>query len=509
MKICLVNPKFTDTESIYIPQGILSICATVKNAGYHCDIVDYNLNSTNTNYDDLSRYDVIGLSVFTSQVPHALEITEKIRGKTRIVWGGIHCILDPQSILNKFKDDFVISGEGELPFLKLVKAFDNNTSLDGIEGLCYVKNGEPKIAPPYFMSDINAIADINYYDLPMLEKYVEKYNYYFSKKMKFLGIVTGRGCPWNCSFCINSVFRKHKAYHRAKDIAKIRREIEPVIDAFGIEEVLLRDDDFFSNRELVKDWAEFAKGKNILWSANARYNYIKDNMLNAEELKKFSESGLFVLGMSIEAGDEDVRNKVINKRLTNNEIINAVDIIKKSGANFVVNTSFVVYFPGDTLVSRIETIKWMDYLSRNLNIYFSGPQVYRSYPGSKLYDMEQEHVQGDLSYYINQLNQDGSYSFGASEDKDRMLFFSEVIRIFFNTRLRQLELTGNGISTMNKHKVGRLASGVLHCLFFPVMLRLRYNFWGFFIEPGLLGKISRYGISAYKFIGKIRSLFTK
>lgn len=505
MKICLVSPKYTNTVSNNIPHGILSICAAVKSAGYHCDIMDCNIKIGNIDHDKLSKYDVVGFSVFTSQLPHAIEITEKIRGKTRIVWGGIHCLLDPQSILNRFKDDYVISGEGEQPFLKLVRTLDKkNYSLDSIEGLCFIKDNQARISPPFFMDDINNVADINYYDLPFLERYLEQYNYYFSKKVRSLGIVTGRGCPWNCSFCINSIFRKHSANHRSKSIAKIRREIEPIIDAFDIEEVGLRDDDFFTNKDLVKDWAEFAKEKGILWSANSRYNYIKDNLLNAGRLRELSKCGLFALGMSVEAGDENIRNTVINKALTNNEILKAVEIINKSRTSITVNTSFVAYFPGDTAGSRIENIKWMDYLSNNLNIYFTGPQVYRSYPGSKMYHMEQGHVQGNLAYYISQLNRDGSYALGSSKDKDAMVFFSDGVRVFFNTRLRQLELMHDGVKIGRRRKVGLLISGILHLLFFTLMLRLKFDYWEFFIEPKIIGKILSCGIALYKFAGKLR-----
>jgi radical SAM superfamily enzyme YgiQ (UPF0313 family) len=508
MKICLISPKYTDIEGNAIPQGILSICAAVKSAGYDCDLLDCNLNYRNTDCRDLHKYDVVGLSVFTSQLPHAIEISKKIRGKTKIVWGGIHCLLDPLSILNRFKDDYVISGEGEIPFLKLLEHFSgrSNAPLDSIEGLCYVKDGTPVIAAPYFMKDINTIADINYYDLPHLEKYLKRYNYYFSRNSKVLGIVTGRGCPWDCSFCINSIFRKHKAYHRSKDIAKIRREVEPVIKTFGIEEVGLCDDDFFTNKKLVRDWSEFARENRVLWAANARYNYIKDNMLSAEELNNLSKSGLFALGMSIEAGDERIRNEIINKRLQDADIINAVHIFKKSRSDIVVNTSFVVYFPGDEVKSRIDNIKWMDYLSNNINICFSGPQVYRSYPGSKLYDMEGGQIYGDLSYYVNRLNKDGSYAFEASGDKDVMLFFSDGIRVFFNTRMRQLQLTGHGFNTMKKRKMGSFYIGFMNLLFFSIKIRLKFDYWGFFIEPKIIGKIFGLAASLYKFRARLKGV---
>ena len=372
MRICLVNPKYSRKYNNNIPQGILSICSTIKNAGHSCDIWNCNLNAGKTDYSKLCQYDIVGLSVFTSQLPHAIEISNQIRGKTKIVWGGIHCLLDPQSILNKFQNDYVISGEGEIPFLKLIDYFNGaGLPLEEIKGLCYMMNGRIKLSDPYFMKNINEIADINYYNLPYLKRYIERDNYYFSRKFKSVEIVTGRGCPWDCSFCINSIFRKHKAYYRSKEITKIIRELTPIINDFGIEEISLRDDDFFANKTLVNSWSGFAREKGLLWSANARYNYIKEGILNSEKLRDLSDSGLYALGMSVEAGDEEIRNKIINKKLKDSEIYNAVDIIKKSNVNISINTSFVVYFPGDTIGNRIKNINLMDYLSRNLNIYFT------------------------------------------------------------------------------------------------------------------------------------------
>jgi hypothetical protein len=182
-----------------------------------------------------------------------------------------------------------------------------------------------------------------------------------------------------------------------------------------------------------------------------------------------------------------------------------VDILNKSGSGIVVNTSFVAYFPGDTAKNRIDNIKWMDYLSSNINICFSGPQVYRSYPGCKLYDMEKTQVYGNLSYYMSQLKKNGSYAFGTSGDKHSMLFFSEGIRVFFNTRMRQLQLSGNGFATMKKRRMGFLSSAFMNLLFFSVKLRLKFNYWGLFIEPGFIGKIFGLAAALYRFKARLRA----
>ena len=119
------------------------------------------------------------------------------------------------------------------------------------------------------------------------------------------------------------------------------------------------------------------------------------------------DSGLFYLGMAIEAGEEGIRNKIIEKSLKNEEILKTVEDVKSSvGDGVLINTSFIVDFPGDTFENKVETIKWMDYLSKNLNMILSGPQVYRAYPGTTLYDLE-HHEAGDIDYYLGNTNKNG------------------------------------------------------------------------------------------------------
>lgn len=493
MKIALVSPMISKirASNIPIPQGILSLSAVVKNKNCQCDILDYNKYDYGA--DTLKKYDLVGFSVLTGQLPHATYLANTIVKNTKIVWGGIHCLFDPLSMLRSYPDTFVISGEGETPLSNLIDYLSGNLSdIDSIAGLSYSRDREFKIKEPFFLEDINILPDVDYYDLPYLEKYLDIDLFYFKKKMRTLQVVTSRGCCWDCSFCINSIFRKHKAFHRSKTFDKIKREIKKPIDYFKIEVLLPSDDDFFANKKLVSDWSSYTREKGLLWRGNCRYNYLGRPGLMAEDLKQLAESGLFEMAMGIEAGDEVMRNRLLNKVLKDSDIINGIRVVKESKADIVVNTSFISYFPGDTEENRIKMMKLMDFLSKNINIVFSGPQVYRIYPGSKLSNIENKDVTTDLSYYLDNLTFDGWLKSSVEQDEDELLFFSLVLAHFFNMRFNIIERSGNNeVKKTASKKDSLLVRFIMFLLMFTVTVRLKTNFWGFFVEPRYIGKLYR------------------
>lgn len=495
MKVALVSPKIGKLRAgnLRIPQGILSLSAVAKSKKCQCDILDYNKHDYGV--DILKKYDLVGFSVLTSQLAHAAYLANTIVKNTKIVWGGIHCLFDPLSILRRYPGTFVISGEGEIPFSNFIDYLSGDrTDIDGIAGLSYSSKGEFKIKEPSFLKDINILPDIDYYDLPGLEEYlyVDIDLLYFKKKMRTLEIVTSRGCFWDCSFCINSIFRKHKAFHRSKTFDKIKREIKKPIDDLKIEVLIPADDDFFSNKRLVSEWSSYTKDKGLLWRGSCRYGYIGRAGLESHDLKQLAKSGLYEIAMGIEAGDEGLRNKVLNKALKDADIINAVNVINKSKADIVVNTSFIAYFPGDTEKNRIKMIKLMDFLSKNLNSNFSGPQIYRVYPGSKLADIENKNVANDLSYYLDNLTFDGWLKSALKQDEDELLFFSTVLAHFFNTRFNTIcRFENNQVRKTDSKGCGLLVRLLMSMLMVTVTVRLKTNYWRFFIEPRYIGKLYR------------------
>lgn len=496
MKVGLVIPKGIAAAEPSMPHGLLSIVAMAKKHGYSCQIVDCNDPDVNSSYEYLNTFDVVGLSVMTTQLRHATEIADNLGEHVRVVWGGVHCLLDPLSIVNKYKAHFVVSGDGEVSFVKLLNYFSGKVSFDSLkaqEGISFYLD-QPVINPPYFVKDLDQLPDINYYDLPNLEKYIRDPFYLkSSEKLPSIETITSRGCLWDCSFCINNIYKKHHAFHRSKSFDKVRRETERIIDDFDIKVIYPRDEDFFAPKRklFIEQWQAYAREKKFFWGVSCRYNYFKPNMITPEKLKDSVESGLFYIGMSVEAGSEDLRNKVISKNLSNNEIYSAVETIKQSGVSdrLVINTSFVVDFPGDTLVNKIETIKWMNYLSKNINVMFSGPQIYRPYPGTRLYELEHKHKYGDIEYYLAHIASAGEFE---TEIDFASYFYSDALVYYFNwrTRFLQLDKSTGKYKVIRKRPLGkRIGKIAFEILFLTIRIRLKLNFWRFFYEPSVIGWI--------------------
>ena len=501
MKIALISPKgASESVIIRIPHGLLQLCAELKAKGHEATILDFTNPNAKLNYAELKKFDLIGLSVTTMQLSQAEEIVRNVGNSAKIVWGGVHCILDPLSILAQYQDSYLTKGEGEQPLLDIIEFLEGRRDIHWLReqiGVCFWDKGfvDNKAS---FIPDLNSLNDVNYNDLPMLETYIDIDNYYILDRVRTLEVLASRGCHWNCSFCINALYSKHGGKYRTKSIEKIRRETEPIIDAYGINVVTIVDEDFFSNKELLDGWLKYSSEKGVLWSANCRYNYFSERNINPDKMLEMADNGLFQVAMGTEAGDESIRNNVLQKNVKNTQIQKSIDIIKKSVGNRVaVNSSFIVKFPGDTKFNRIETIKTMDRLSRNFNIDFSGPQAFRPYPGSELTEKNFEQHKGRLDYYTNSFSDKG-----VPEEllTNETFFYTHVIKVLFSQRFSfframkqpngkwMVVVAGKGLK---KRGAKRILIIFIKLLTPTIHLRLKLNYWGAFFEPYLIGGIAR------------------
>lgn len=488
MRVCLINPRFPKSQFLVMNQGLLQLAAEVKRAGHSCEILDFTDRAQAFSPDRLKRFDLVGISAMTAQLWHAVEIAEALSPHVKVAWGGVHCLLDPLSILNRFPDHYVVSGEGEIPFVNLLEHLEGRRTIEWLsrqKGVCFSLEGRPHPAEPYFITDLEALADVNYHDYPNIARYIALDFHCFQQVIPTLIAVTARGCNWNCSFCINTICKKYGALHRSKSIGKIRRETEAIIDEFGVRILLPRDEDFLSNRKLVAEWMEYTTEKGLLWAASGRYNYFR-TAYTPHLLAKMKESGLIQLGLSIESGCERLRNEVLRKQVTDEDIHNTIRTIRATvGDTVIVNSGVMQDFPGETAKDKIRTIIWMDRLSRNLNAQFSGPQPYRNYPYTELSERDVTIPRGSLEFYLKNVAPDGAI-LTAGKRSWSSLFYEFPLSLYFNSRTRLFRARDVAARPIQydvlppKYPSGY---GILGPLFWTIRLRLRFGFWGLFMEP--------------------------
>lgn len=437
----------------------------------------------------------------TTQLPSALKVLSAVKTLCRqkghampkIVWGGVHATLDANSILHTFPEHYAISGEGEVPLLHLLDYFSGTLSYEDIKsrpGINFNTPGEKVRNSPYFNPDLDALADIDYFELDDLESYLTDYSQYFKRKLRTLPLLFARGCHWKCAFCYNCVLRKQGARYRTKSIEKITREMEPVLATFPMECASVCAEDFFLDEKLAMSWAALAKKHQLAWGANARFNYF-GKVLTEENIRHYQESGLYMFGMSIESGDETTRNAILDKCVKDADIFSAMDMIQRvTNGKVAVATSFVVDFPGDTLHAKLETIKMMERVSKYGNVLFSGPQIYRPYPGSPLWKAHAHTQQTSIDDYIQEFDRTGTPKQDAIR-KDN-LFYSYFLmwhyNRFFHHRIN-LRLEDGHLTWDLAPACYDSESTFRKSLFASIQWRLKKNYWKYFYDPLILGTI--------------------
>jgi radical SAM superfamily enzyme YgiQ (UPF0313 family) len=358
---------------------------------------------------------------------------------------------------------------------------------------------------------MNALADVDYHDWPRLEKYIDIPLHHFTQNVRTLLVHVARGCNWKCSFCINTYYARHKAFHRCKSIEKIRRETETVIREFDVKCLIAQDEDFFADSTLVEDWSAFAKDMGCLWMANGRFNYFRSK-IDPPFLSRLLESGLIQLGMSVEAGCEKLRNEVIHKQIRNADIQKAIEIIRNTpGAErLFVNVSFVINFPGDNLENRIQTVKMMFNLSNNMNVIFSGPQSYRDYPGTELSLKHSDWERGVLDVYLDNMSVDG-----ALKPRDfnswTTRFYEYPLPIYLNNRCAKYVIRDSDarpLEFISHPRKNSLQLRLLGLWMLPIRLRRFIDCWAFFVDPpviyGLFLLQKKIRVWYYDTLGKAR-----
>lgn len=195
----------------------MKILLTTLNAKYiHTNIAIRLLYDLNKNYEGLSwkefaikedknqiasycsNFDIIAFSCYIWNITPTLEVIKLIKKNKPncvILLGGPEVSYEYNNIINLPEVDFIISGEGEIPFQEFIQNFPN---INHIPGLVYKENNEIKQNPSPPIFDVKNFENTLFYE----------YDEPNSLKNKVLYLETSRGCPYKCEFCLASLDNK-------------------------------------------------------------------------------------------------------------------------------------------------------------------------------------------------------------------------------------------------------------------------------------------------------------
>lgn len=389
VKIVLVNPSF---EPIYIykknkledvpnvPRAVLTLGTYLKQKGHEVKIIDARIEDKpiQKTVEEAKNADFVGFGVMSSQITNALKISDAVKKytKAKTVWGGIHPTLFTEQTCQDPTVDFVIHGEGDEALLELMEGIEPNK----IKNVAYKKNGKVIVNSRRDYFDINKIPQIDF-DLIDVEKHINRTLVQERRKVRMLPVVSSRGCPHRCAFCIHVICDDRR--YRTQDVDTTVNEIKRLKEKYHIHAFAFAEDNFFVNRQRVKDILEKIKHLGLKWECECRADYFRPGHVDEELLKLMKESGCAGFTIGAESGCPKTL-KVMKKDITPEQIVNSAKICYKYG--FVPAFSFIVGLPGETRKDALMTVRMIEKVVKECPIMIGGIGLYRPYPGGELYD---------------------------------------------------------------------------------------------------------------------------
>lgn len=234
------------------------------------------------------------------------------------------------NFFERSKNDYAILGEGEIPIYNLLSSIiDKDRELSCVPSLVWKNYDEECL---YVNSESGAIIeDLDSIGYPHLEdSYAGNL-----RQGHTVGIITGRGCPYNCSFCYEGANAKNV---RFRSISNVMEEIDYIRKYNNkLKFISIYDDTFTLKRDRILEFCREIKKRKILWFCEGHISFVVSQQ---EILKTMIDAGLACIQFGIESGSDMVLDSY-NKHTNYQMILEAIDICKKMGihgitGNFII-----------------------------------------------------------------------------------------------------------------------------------------------------------------------------
>ena len=366
-------------DSVFEHQGIQSLSAFLKSNGYGAEAVFYEKGKTEKVLAEVAARAplLVGFSVTSMNFQWAVDLALRIKKLgIPVVFGGPHPTYFPEFIETEGVD-IICVGEGEYPLLELVQALESGADFSGIKNLRVKSGGK------IFRNELRCLIE----DLDSLP-YIDREIFYRDSKLlagfsskRFL---VGRGCPYNCTYCHNhelrAVYAGKGRFVRFRSPQNIIDEIKKVRNDYGMKTVSFCADTFTLYPRLSEFLDLYKKEIGLPFFCQGRFNELTEEMV-----RKLGEAGCFYMAFGVECGSEPLRNIVLKRNMTDEQIARGSALLHKYGIKFIAYVMFGL--PGETLEEALSTV---DLLGR-IGADSIAPTIYQPIVKTELWNYMVEH----------------------------------------------------------------------------------------------------------------------
>ncbi|HEY3490937.1 MAG TPA: radical SAM protein [Candidatus Deferrimicrobiaceae bacterium] len=397
MKVLLVFPRFR-YPSGDPPLGVAILAASAsKVPGTRVNILDGTFLGRRRLEARLleERQDLYGFSVMTSTFRDACELARSIKRRhpdARVVFGGPHPTVLPESTLAESSVDAIVTGEGEGPFREIVA---RGGAFEGIPGVAFKRDGRVvDNGPAPVAADLDALP-FPAYDLLDMARYTALWFQMdaVSPDLRGTNVLATRGCPFRCSFCQPTLSRLFGTRLRRRSPDNIVRELRMLKERFGIGGFMFADDTLNVDSAWLKSLcgALLEARLGLSWSCNMRAD-----LFRSEDLQRMKEAGLRKVFIGMESAQQRILDDVYHKDVTVGQVEEAVRIAHSM--ELKIQGYFMLGAPSETIEEIRRTVRFACALPID-DATFS---IATPLPATHLYEMTRQSIElpaEDMDYY--------------------------------------------------------------------------------------------------------------
>ncbi|MDD1667396.1 MAG: B12-binding domain-containing radical SAM protein [Methanomicrobiales archaeon] len=411
MKVLFVYTNINGTHEETYSFGLASLVAVALRAGHTARVCIVKTAGESAGlYDTLAGFQprVVAFTSVSSQFRSVRELAAGVRERspeTIIVCGGVHTTIFPHALRDAPALDGIFRGESEPAFLEFLDRIEGGLPFTGTPNFVY-RSGDTIVENP-----LNPlVADLDSLPFP------DKTTYPYIETVSRDGIAPflfSRGCPFSCSYCSNHaiarVYGLKANRPRYRSPESCIREIEETLRQFpSIRRVWIMDDIFGLDREWRTEFCRLYRER-IPVSFDC---LLRANVVDEEFIRILRDSGCYRVSFGVESGNEYIRNEVMNRKMSNDQILRAFELCHKYGLE--TNAINIIGIPGETEEMIRDTIR----LNRALRPTTSGVNIFYPYRGTVLGD----------SCFARGLVDEEKYDDFSSERRESVLAVPEPFR---------------------------------------------------------------------------------
>jgi len=418
MKVVFLNPPFKGRFSrtsrspavsisgtIYYPIWLSYGAGSTEKAGHEVIMIDAPADGLATS-DVLEKVRMFGagmvvLDTSTASIYSDVKVAEAIKEvlpDTYIALVGTHPSALPEETLQLSPVlDAIAIGEYDHTIRDLAGALDAGSPVCDVAGLAVRHEGEiTRTTPRAKIEDLDELPFVS----SVYKKHLNYKSYYLADaKYPLLQIITGRGCPFPCFYCVYpQTF--HSRRYRMRSAENVVAEFEYIKENFpDVKEIRIEDDTFSADKKRAQSICQMLIKRKIglTWQCDVRSD------IDYETLKLMKSAGCRLVGIGFESSNQEVLN-LMHKGSKAEMYFSFAKNARRAG--LLVHGNIMCGTPGDTREIQKENYKFATKLNCD-SMQFYPLYVY---PGTEAYQWAKDNgylLTEDFSKWVKE---DGSHN---------------------------------------------------------------------------------------------------